>query len=63
METHRWLAPCPAALEDGKLGPSTEMEGEIEDSKAEILARKKKKEAERGRESCLDFVILLCLYV
>lgn len=31
METHRRLAPCPAALEDGKLGPSTGIEGEIED--------------------------------
>lgn len=31
METHRRLAPCPAAVEDGKLGPSTRIEGEIED--------------------------------
>lgn len=31
METHQRLAPCPAALEDRKLGPSTGMEEEIED--------------------------------
>lgn len=33
METHRRLAPCPAALEDGKLGPSTKMEEGIENRK------------------------------
>lgn len=32
METHQRLAPCPAALEDRELGPSTGMEEEIEDS-------------------------------
>lgn len=31
METHRRLAPCPAALEDRELGPSTGREGKIED--------------------------------
>lgn len=30
METHRRLAPCPAALEDRELGPSTGIEVEIE---------------------------------
>lgn len=33
METHRRLALCPAALEDGKLGPSTRIEVEREDRK------------------------------
>jgi len=42
METHRRLAPCPAALEDGKLGPSVEMEGEKEDRKAEIIVRRER---------------------
>lgn len=32
MGTHQRLAPCPAALEDRELGPSTGMEEEIEDS-------------------------------
>lgn len=31
METHRRLAPCPAALEDRELGPSTGIEVEIEE--------------------------------
>lgn len=31
METHRRLAPCPAALEDRELGPSTGIEVKIED--------------------------------
>lgn len=31
METHRRLAPCPAALEDRELGPSTGIGVEIED--------------------------------
>lgn len=31
METHRRLAPCPAALEDRELGPSTGIEEEIEE--------------------------------
>lgn len=31
METHRRLAPCPAALEDRELGPSTGIELKIED--------------------------------
>lgn len=31
METHRRLAPCPAALEDRELGPSTGKEVKIED--------------------------------
>lgn len=37
METHRRLAACPAALEDGKLGPSTGTEVEIE---AKIIIRR-----------------------
>lgn len=31
METHRRLAPCPAALEDRELGSSTGIEAETED--------------------------------
>lgn len=31
METHRRLAPCPAALEDRELGPFTGIEVEIEE--------------------------------
>lgn len=52
METHRRLAPCPAALEDGRPGPSTGMEGEIEERKKKNRNRIQDQE---GR-SCLVFV-------
>lgn len=54
METHRRLAPCPAALEDGKLGPSTGIEGEIEDRKG--------RDHNQEGESCLVFVTFVCLH-
>lgn len=55
METHRWLAPCPAALEDGELGPSTGIEGEIEDGKG--------RDHNQEGESCLVSVTFVCLHV
>lgn len=57
METHHRLAPCPAALEGRKLGPSTGIQGE-------------KKEDREGRDHnqeggrCLvlaNFVCYLCV--
>lgn len=55
METHRRLAPCPAALEDRKLGPSTGIEGEIEDRKG--------RDHNQEEGNCLVFVTCVCLHV
>lgn len=55
METHRRLAPCPAALEDGKLGPSTKMEEGIDNREGQ--------DHNQERESCLVFVTFVCLHV
>lgn len=55
METHRRLAPCPAALEDGELGPSSGIEGEIEDRKG--------LDHNQEEGSCLVSVTFVCLHV
>lgn len=55
METHRRLAPCPAALEDGELGPSSRIEGEIEDRKG--------LDHNQEEGSCLVSVIFVRLHV
>lgn len=55
METHHRLAPCPAALEDGELGPSTGIEGEIEDREG------RDHNQEEGR--CLVLFTYVCLHV
>lgn len=52
METHRRLAPCPAALEDRKLGPSTGIQGE-----------KEGRDHDQDGGRCLALATFVCLHV
>lgn len=53
METHRRLAPCPAALEDRALGPSTGIEVEIEEKEVCGHDREEEGGLELGSLGCL----------